>query len=98
MPRPRVPAPAAGRAPRMLQHTKRVARVIVGLVLVALGVVLALPGIPGPGLLVVLGGLTVLSGEFDWARRARDRMRDTLQRETRRHPGGCQGPAGRATR
>jgi hypothetical protein len=69
----------------MLQHTKRIARVIVGLVLVALGVVLALPGVPGPGLLVVLGGLTVLSGEFDWARRARDSMRETFKRVTRRH-------------
>ena len=71
----------------MLHHTKRVARVIVGLVLVALGVVLALPGVPGPGLLVVLGGLTVLSGEFDWARRARDGMRETFKRVTRRHHG-----------
>ncbi len=36
------------------------------------GLILALPGVPGPGLLIALGGLVLLSEEFRWARRALD--------------------------
>ena len=72
----------------MLRHTLRAGRVAVGLALVAVGVVLALPGVPGPGLPVVVGGLTVLSTEFHWARRLRDQMRRTFARFTRSAHGG----------
>ncbi|TMA36828.1 MAG: hypothetical protein E6J75_10225 [Deltaproteobacteria bacterium] len=72
----------------MLRHTLRAGRVAVGLALVAVGVVLALPGVPGPGLPVVFGGLTVLSTEFHWARRLRDQMRRTFARFTRSAHGG----------
>jgi len=72
----------------MLRHTLRAGRVAVGLALVGIGVVLALPGVPGPGLPVVFGGLTVLSTEFHWARRLRDQMRRTLTRFTRSAHGG----------
>ncbi len=64
----------------MLHHTKRVGRVLVGLVLILVGIVLAIPGVPGPGVLVIFGGLTVLSVEFHWARRLRDGMRHAFQR------------------
>jgi len=67
----------------MLRHTIRAGRVAVGMGLVAVGLVLALPGVPGPGLLVVFGGLTVLSNEFEWARRLRDQMRGAVTRWTR---------------
>ena len=56
----------------MLQATIRVGRVIVGLVLMLAGVVLSVPGIPGPGLLLVVGGLALLGREFHWARRANE--------------------------
>ena len=72
----------------MLRHTLRAGRVAVGLALVAVGVVLAFPGVPGPGLPVVFGGLTVLSTEFHWARRLRDQMRRTFNRFTRSAHGG----------
>jgi hypothetical protein len=72
----------------MLQHTKRASRVLVGLGLVAAGVTLALPLVPGPGVFVILGGLSVLSTEFEWARRLRDRMRDGFRRATGRGHGG----------
>ena len=71
----------------MLRHTMRAGRVAVGIGLVAVGVVLALPGVPGPGLPVIFGGLTVLSSEFDWARRLRDQMR----RAAGRLKGGSHG-------
>jgi len=38
------------------------------LVLIA-GVILALPLVPGPGILLVFLGLTILSQEFEWAKR-----------------------------
>jgi hypothetical protein len=68
----------------MLHHTIRVSRILAGGVLVLIGVVLALPGIPGPGLLVIFAGLGVLGGEFDWARRLRERMLDAFRRMTGR--------------
>lgn len=68
----------------MLRHTIRAGRVALGLALLVLGAILALPGIPGPGLLVVFGGLTVLGVEFEWARRLRDRMHRSARRLTGR--------------
>ena len=71
----------------MLRHTIRASRIVLGLALVILGVVLALPGVPGPGLLVIFVGLTVLGGEFEWARRLRDRLRGMFRRGTGREIG-----------
>ena len=70
----------------MIHQTVRIGRLIVGVLVLLVGVVLMLPGVPGPGVLVAFGGLTMLSGEFDWARRLRDGMRNTFDRLTgRRH-------------
>jgi hypothetical protein len=72
----------------MLQHTIRASRILAGVVLVLVGLVLALPGVPGPGLLVVFAGLGVLGGEFESARRLRDWMLTTFRRVSgRRHAG-----------
>jgi hypothetical protein len=68
----------------MLQHTIRASRVVLGLTLVLAGLVLALPGVPGPGLLVIFVGLSVLSAEFEWARRLRDRLHGMFRRATGR--------------
>jgi hypothetical protein len=70
------------------ERTVRVSRIAIGLGLVVIGVVLALPFVPGPGLPLIFGGLTVLGGEFEWARRLRDRMHDTARRAMRRANGG----------
>ena len=56
----------------MLQATIRIGRLVVGLVLMLGGAVLSVPGIPGPGLLLVVGGLALLGREFHWARRANE--------------------------
>jgi hypothetical protein len=58
----------------MLHHTIRASRILAGAALVLVGIVLALPGVPGPGLLVIFAGLGVLGGEFEWARRLHERM------------------------
>jgi len=53
---------------------------VLGIVLVLVGVVLALPLVPGPGIPVIFVGLTVLSAEFVWARRLRDWIHLTFRR------------------
>ena len=45
-------------------------RLVAGLALLIIGVVLALPGIPGPGIPIMLLGLWLLSHHFAWAGRA----------------------------
>jgi uncharacterized protein (TIGR02611 family) len=71
----------------MLRHTIRVSRVVLGLVLLLVGAILALPLVPGPGVLVMFVGLTVLSAEFVWARRLRDWIHVTFRRATGRAHG-----------
>jgi uncharacterized protein (TIGR02611 family) len=52
---------------RAMNHAYRVTVAAVGLTIIAIGIVL-LP-LPGPGWLVIFGGLFVLSTEFEWADR-----------------------------
>jgi len=65
-----------GTLPRMMRNrpttTRRTAIGAVGLSIVAVGLVL-LP-LPGPGTLIVAGGLTVLRRQYPAAGRALDRM------------------------
>ena len=68
----------------MFKHTVRMGRVVVGTFIVVIGVVLALPLVPGPGLLLVFVGLTVLSEEFAWARQVREWVRAQVGRLRRR--------------
>lgn len=44
-------------------------RIVAGFVLILVGLFLALPGVPGPGLVVVVLGLALLADHFTWARR-----------------------------
>jgi hypothetical protein len=46
-----------------------------------------LPLVPGPGLLLVVVGLGVLSHDFHWARRLRDRAHREWDHVRRRHVG-----------
>jgi uncharacterized protein (TIGR02611 family) len=70
--RSRVRATPAGRV------GLRIATGIVGVVVVAVGIVL-IP-FPGPGWLIVLTGLAILSVEFAWARRLLTFTRQQLER------------------
>jgi len=72
----------------MLRHTIRASRLVLGLALILVGFILALPLVPGPGLLVMFVGLTVLSTEFEWARRLRDWFHVTFRRAMGRADGG----------
>ena len=48
---------------------KRLVRWAAALILIAVGLVLSVPGIPGPGLLIVLIGVFVLLPESRWLRK-----------------------------
>lgn len=70
---------------------KRVGRWTLAIVLILVGLVLTLPGIPGPGLLVVLIGVLVLLPESRWLRRRYVRVKrryprffEPLERRRRR--------------
>ncbi|MFG2042400.1 TIGR02611 family protein [Dactylosporangium sp. NPDC048998] len=59
----------------------KIAVAVVGALIIAVGVVL-LP-LPGPGWVVILGGLALLAMEFHWARRLLHFTREQLLRWTR---------------
>ncbi len=59
---------------RLLHQARRLAILVIGFLLLAIGLVLsALPMLPG-GVIGILAGLTLLSTELVWARRLRTRM------------------------
>jgi hypothetical protein len=64
----------------MIHHVSKLLRLTVGAVLILVGLLLSLPGIPGPGVLVVILGLSMLSTDVELARR----MMEWLKRTSRR--------------
>lgn len=52
----------------------RVAVVILGILIVAAGIVMSGPGVPGPGIVTIILGLGFLALEFDWAERWLERV------------------------
>ena len=61
---------------RTIKYVRKIAIGIVGVALVLVGIPL-LP-LPGPGLLVILLGLFVLSWEFEWAKKHFERLKRKL--------------------
>src|SRR5918992_5294431 len=51
----------------------RIGIVLLGLLIVLAGLVMSGPGVPGPGIAVILIGLGFLALEFDWAERLLER-------------------------
>ena len=60
----------------LIHHTKRVLRITSGIVVLVIGVVLMVPGVPGPGFLLVLLGLSILAVDFIWASRLKTYLKD----------------------
>jgi putative transmembrane protein PGPGW len=54
----------------MIATTFRCIRILTGGVILILGVILALPFVPGPGIPLIILGLVLLSDHFKWAKRA----------------------------
>ena len=61
----------------LIHHGKRILRIAAGVVVLIAGIILAIPGIPGPGLLVIFLGLSILAVDFVWAHRLKTKMKDT---------------------
>jgi uncharacterized protein (TIGR02611 family) len=59
-----------------LKVAKRVILIVVGFALLAVGLVMSVPLVPGPGLLIVVGALAILAVEFVWARRLLERVKE----------------------
>ena len=55
-------------------------KIAAGLALLIVGAVLALPGVPGPGIAIILLGLWMLSGHFEWAGRTLAWLRNRIPR------------------
>ena len=51
---------------------RRFFKIIAGFALIAAGLIMIIPGVPGPGLLTIIGGLALLADYFHWARRLMD--------------------------
>ena len=64
----------------MIEHTKKLLRLVIGSVFIVVGLALSLPGIPGPGIALVILGLSVLSTDFEFARRWMQRIKDAGHR------------------
>jgi uncharacterized protein (TIGR02611 family) len=56
---------------RSIPH--RIGIVVLGLLIMLVGLVMSGPGVPGPGIAVILIGLGFLALEFDWAERLLER-------------------------
>jgi hypothetical protein len=68
----------------MMSRVRTILRLAAGFGLLIVGCVLALPGVPGPGIVLILLGLVLLSDHFAWARRALAWARQELARLKRR--------------
>jgi uncharacterized protein (TIGR02611 family) len=53
---------------------------IIGTLVILVGIVLSGPGVPGPGIVVIVFGLAILSSEWEWADRLLKRARRWLER------------------
>ncbi|MGE5487418.1 MAG: PGPGW domain-containing protein [bacterium] len=67
---------------------RRFLKIVTGFSLIAVGLLLSIPGVPGPGLLIAIGGVALLADHFHWARRLLDwckaRVADAKQKLDRR--------------
>jgi uncharacterized protein (TIGR02611 family) len=61
---------------RLIHHTKRVLRITGGVLLLMVGVFFMIPGVPGPGFVLVLLGLSILAVDFVWAHRLKTHLKD----------------------
>lgn len=60
----------------------RAAKIVAGFGLLIAGI--AMIALPGPGWLTIAAGLAVLAGEYAWARRLLDRLKQRINRLRRR--------------
>ncbi len=61
-----------------VQQVRRFFKILGGFTLLVVGIVMLVT--PGPGWLVIIGGLAMLAAEFVWARRLLDRLKSQGER------------------
>jgi len=75
----------------LVSPVRRIVKAILGFLLILVGLLLSIPGVPGPGLAVVALGLLLLSEQFPWARRilewAKGKFRELRERVKRQGRG-----------
>ena len=81
---PEPSAPPPRRRNALHRTARRIAIGVAGFAVIAAGVVLSLPGIPGPGIIIVLAGLGILASEFAWAERWLERAKARFDAAARR--------------
>jgi tellurite resistance protein TerC len=60
----------------LIYHGKRVVRITGGVVVMLVGIFLSIPGVPGPGLILVFVGLSILAVDFVWAHRLKTKIKE----------------------
>ena len=58
----------------------RICRIVGGIVLLLVGLFLSLPGVPGPGIVLIFVSFGILSRDFKWAERWHLRLKNTAQK------------------
>ena len=66
------------------RYGRRIAIGVLGTAVLIAGFILSLPLVPGPGLLIIFAGLAILSTEFAWAERWRERVKARAEQAARR--------------
>lgn len=59
----------------MVDRVKRLIRIVVGFTVMAAGIAMLV--LPGPGWVVIAVALAILAGEYVWARKLLDRLKET---------------------
>ena len=58
----------------------RICRIVGGIVLLLVGLFLSLPGVPGPGIVLIFVSFGILSRDFKWAERWHLCLKNTAQK------------------
>ena len=69
---------------RLIHHGKRVVRITGGIVVLVVGLILAIPGVPGPGFVFLFLGLSILAMDFVWAHRLKTKLQDQAGKVVRK--------------
>ena len=63
----------------------RLVRIVLGFLVIVVGIILAIPGVPGPGVVIVFFGLWLVSADVRLARRALIRLRIWFRKGARKY-------------
>ncbi len=80
----------------MIRHIRRLVILVVGITVLLIGIAMIV--LPGPAVVVIPLGLSILAAEFAWAKRWLDRVKDIAAKKTgvgtakRTDPGKIDGP------